>query len=100
MGLPGFPIESEAPLCELSAFADTIIQTLRITRALLLSGRMVCLEGLDSQIGQLCAKCLGLTQREATSLRMHLLAVRAELDATSLLLDDWHKGSSCRSMTS
>ncbi len=90
---PGFPIDSEAPLCELSAFADTIIQTLRITRALLLSGRMVCLEGLDAQIGQLCARCLDLAHQDSGSLRMHLLAVRAELEATSLLLLDWHGGT-------
>ena len=97
--LPDFPVGPHGSFREVSAFADTIVQTLRITRALLLSGRMVSLEGLEGQIAQLCARCLGMAQQEAT-LRVHLLAIRAELDATALLLDDWLAGTSCHSTTS
>ena len=97
---PGFPLESGAALCEVSAVADTIVQTLRITRALLLSGRNVCLEGLEVQIAQLCARCLGLACSDATSMRLHLLVLRAELDATIPLLEAWHTGASCPSTIS
>ncbi len=97
---PLAPFDAGTALFEVSAFADGIIQTLRIARALLLGGRKVCLEGLDAQVAQLCARCLGLDQQDASRLRLHLLALRAELDTTTSLLEASYAGERCRSTMS
>ena len=79
-----------AALREVIAFADAVIQTLRVSRALAESGRLICLDGLDQQVAQLCARCLGLDPADGRSLRPHLLALRAELDTTSAVLTARH----------
>ena len=66
--------------------ADAIIQTVRVSRALVLCGRTVGFDGLQQQVGLLCARCLGLHPSDGRLLRLHLLALRAELDATSALI--------------
>jgi hypothetical protein len=98
--IPAVPINAAIALSEVTDFASTIIQTLRVSRALLTAGRMVCLEGLDAQVAQLCARCLGLHPEDGSMLRVHLMALRAELDATSLLLTARQKAAPCPSMTS
>ena len=85
-GVTAFPIDATAALCDVAAFADRVVQTLRVARALITGGRVVCLEGLETQVAQLCARCLGLDRQDAANLRLCLLALRAELDATTLLL--------------
>ena len=80
------PIDAATALCEVTACADAIIQTVRVSRALVVSGRLVSLDGLEQQIAQLCARCLGLHPDDGRRMRLHLLALRAELDATTALL--------------
>jgi hypothetical protein len=99
-GIPAFPINAASALSEVASFADTIIQMLRVSRALLIAGRMVCLDGLDAQVAQLCARCLGLHPEDGSRLRVHLMALRAELDATSLVLTARQKAAPCPSTTS
>lgn len=86
-GVTAFPIDATAALCDVAASADGVVQTLRVARALINNGRVVCLEGLEAEVARLCARCLGLDRQDAASLRLHLLALRAELDATTLLLN-------------
>jgi len=99
-GMPTASIDAACALSEVTSFADTIIQMLRVSRALLTAGRMVCLDGLDAQVAQLCARCLGLHPEDGTRLRVHLMALRAELDATNLVLTARQKPAPCPSTTS
>ena len=89
-----------AALLDVTAFADAILQTLRISRAFLVAGRLICLDGLDTQVGQLCARCLGLDRQAGTDLRLRLIAVQAELDATYAILIAQEETMVCPSMTS
>ena len=84
---------------EAAASADGIIQTLRVTRALIAAGGLVRLDGLEAQVAQLCARCLGLERRDQTSLRQLLLALRAELDATIALQATLRETPPCPSTT-
>ncbi len=96
-----FPmIDIAAALAEVTASAEAIIQTLRISRAFLGSGRMVCLDGLDGQVARLCARCLGLDREDGNILRPHLLALRAELDTTVLVMTTREETVPCPSTTS
>lgn len=99
-GTPAPSIAAATALCEVAAFADTIIQTLRVSRALVTNGRKICLDGLEAQIAQLCARCLGLDPQDGSSMRVHLLALRAELDANTLVLTARQKAAPCPSTTS
>ena len=95
-----FPIDIAAALAEVTASAEAIIQTLRISRAFLSNGRMVCLDGLDGQVARLCARCLGLEREDGNILRRHLLALRAELDVTVLVMTAREEAVPCPSTTS
>ena len=97
---PFFPIDVAAALAEVTASAEAIIQTLRVSRALLSNGRMVCLDGLDGQVAQLCARCLGLEREDGNILRLHLLALRAELDVTVVVMTAREETVPCPSTTS
>lgn len=98
--VPSPAMDAATALREVTAFAEAILQTLRLSRALLSAERRICLDGLEAQIGQLCARCLGLDREAGTGLRVHLLAVRAELDATALVLTTRQEAAPCRSTTS
>ena len=98
--IPWFPIDVAAALAEVTASAEVIIQTLRISRALLRNDRMVCLDGLDGQVARLCARCLGLEREDGNILRPHLLALRAELDVTVLVMTAREEAAPCPSTTS
>lgn len=89
--LPTGPNGFASALYDVTASADAVIQTLRVSRALLMSGRQVCLGGLEQQTAQLCARCLGLDPSDGRTLRLQLLALRAELDATRAVLMARHE---------
>jgi len=74
------------PLAELAAHADAVLQRLRAGRARILSGQPTELGGFEVQVAQLCRRSLCLDPQEGRLFRQHLLAVRAELDATLSLL--------------
>ena len=84
---------------ELAASADGVIQTLRVTRSLAATGRVIRLDGLEAQVAQLCARCLGLDRQDQGSLRQLLLALRAELDATMALQIRLQETAPCPSTT-
>ena len=98
--IPYFPVDADAALAEVTASAELIIQTLRVSRAFLDTGRMVCLDGLEAQVARLCARCLGLERADGSSLRLHLMALRAELDATLLVMTAREEAAPCPSTTS
>ncbi len=98
--IPSPAMDAATALREVTAFAEAILQTLRLSRAFLTAERHVCLDGLEAQIGQLCARCLGLDREAGTGLRVHLLALRAELDATALVLTARQKAAPCPSTIS
>lgn len=74
------------PLAALAALADAMLQRLRIGRTRILSGQPIDLVGFEGEITQLCHRSLGLDPQDGRLFRHHLLAVRAELDATISLL--------------
>ena len=94
------PLDATAALREVTAFAEAIIQTLRLSRAFLSAERVICLDGLDALVAQLCARCLGLERQAGTGMRLHLMAVQIEIDATSAILVMKQKAAACPSMTS
>lgn len=95
------PIDATAALREVTAFAESVVQTLRLSRALLSVERAICLDGLEALVAQLCARCLGLERSSAAVLRVHLMAVQAEIDIThAVLTSAKQKAAACPSMTS
>ena len=76
--------ERLAAQCE--ALADGLGKTVSMARALAASGRAVDLEGLDRHIGLLCAKALDLPPELGRAQRVHLVKLRADLEALSALL--------------
>lgn len=60
--------------------ADAVCAALGLARALRRCGRVVDLEGLDSDLGRLCAYALDLPPEDGRSFRPRLLAIRSELD--------------------
>ena len=84
---------------EAAAAADGIIQTLRATRAVVAAGGLVCLDGIETEVAQLCVGCLGLERPDQSSLRQLLLALRAELDATMALQTALPETAPCPSTT-
>ena len=92
-------IGAAAARIEVAASADGVIQTLRATRALVAAGGFVRLDGLEAQVAQLCARCLGLERQDRSSLRQLLLALRAELDATIALQATPRETAPCPSTT-
>ncbi len=93
------PTGTAAARDELAACADGVIQTLRVSRARAAAGGRVSLDGLEAQVAQLCARCLGLDRRDQSSLRQLLLALRAELDATMALQIALQETAPCPSTT-
>ena len=79
---------------------DGMVRTIRVARALLLGGRMVCLDGLDTQVEVLCARCLAANPDDKARLRARLLGLRAELDVTMPLLEASAGEVGCISTTS
>ena len=98
--IPHVTITAAMALLEVNAFAEAILQTIRLSRAFLGAGRMICLDGLESQVAQLCARCLGLDRQAGTGLRLSLMAIQAELDATCVILASRQEVVTCPSMTS
>ena len=77
-----------------------MIRTMRVARALMLGGRTVCLDGLDTQVEALCARCLATGPDDKARLRARLLTLRAELDATIPLIEPSAGEVGCISTTS
>ena len=98
--IPCFPIDAAGALAEVTGSIDSIVQTLRVSRAILDTGRVVCLDGLEAQVAQLCARCLGLEREDGNSLRPHLLGLRAELDVTAVVMSARQEAVPCPSTTS
>ncbi len=98
--IPQVPTDAAAALREVTAFAEAIVQTLRLSRAFLRVGRMICLDGLDALVAQLCARSLGLERQAGASLRLHLLAVQVEVDAIQAIMVLRQKAAACPSTIS
>ena len=62
------------------ALGDAITRTVRIARALIESGRLVDLSGLERGVGLFCAKALDLPPELGRAVRPRLLAFQADLD--------------------
>ena len=93
--LTGIPVDRD----DVAAAADRILHTVRAARILGTAGRPVRLDGLEAQVAQLCARCLGLEGQDQGKLRQLLLALRAELDVTIALQATSRESASCPSTT-
>ena len=71
--------DGPSPLHAARALAGGILDTLRLSRALLEARRAVDLAGLEAAVGLLCAKALDVEPAEGQSLTPDLAAVLAEL---------------------
>jgi hypothetical protein len=74
------------PLIDLRAFAEGVTQTLDVARGLVEAGRMIDLNGLEDQVGLLCAKALDLQPDDGRAMRNDLVAVLARVDALGVAL--------------
>jgi hypothetical protein len=74
-----------------AALADAISGTLRLARALVLSGRHVDLAGLDADVARLCAACLDLPPAQGRRLSPRLAAILADLDTLRATLAETPK---------
>jgi hypothetical protein len=81
----GFPIP-DAPLQRVLALVDELAATVGLARALAGTGRRLDLNGLDSQIGLLCARALDLEPAEGRTARVELIRLRSEVDALAAVL--------------
>ena len=66
--------------------AESLLQSLRLARALAGQGRPVELDGMQHGVGLLCAKALDLEPDEGRILRVALIALREEVDQISATL--------------
>ena len=69
-----------------SDLAEQLAHTIKVSRALLETGRTVDLTGLLQSAGILCAKALDLAPRQGRLMRPALIALMAEVDAASAAL--------------
>ena len=73
-------------LVAITTMAESLLQSLRLARALAGRGRPVELDGMQGSVGLLCAKALDLAPNEGRVLRVALIALREELDELSATL--------------
>jgi hypothetical protein len=66
--------------------ADRIAGTLRMARALALNRRDIDLDGLDNEVGKLCARALDLPPDQGRQFRPRLVGLLADLDALSIAM--------------
>jgi hypothetical protein len=79
--------EAETPLATVRACLGQLGRTLGIARSLVKAGKQVDLTGLDAEMGFVCARMLDLPPEEGRALHPELLALRAELDSLSQVLE-------------
>jgi hypothetical protein len=72
------------------AFADEVRRTLVMARSLVRAGKLVDLTGLDSEVAFVCARVLDLPPDAARAMRPVLMALRAELHALTLEVEQSH----------
>lgn len=70
----------------LRAMAEHLAATIRLSRAMVETGRRVDIAGLDGGIGLLCAQALDLPQAQGRALVPFLAALLAEVDALATTL--------------
>lgn len=73
-------------LTAVSTMAESLMQSLRLARALAGRDRPVELDGMQESIGLLCAKALDLAPDDGRTVRVALIALREELDQLSATL--------------
>ena len=76
------------PVAQIVALADQISRTLAIGGALVASGRQVELDGVQNNVGLLCAKALDLSPTEAGLARAEMIRLVAVLDALTAAMRD------------
>jgi hypothetical protein len=67
------------PVAQLVTLAERLGRTASVARALILSGRVVDLAGIEDGIGLLCAKTLDLQREQALQILPSLHALQAQL---------------------
>ena len=72
-------LSTSCPVVAVDAALDAMLGTLAVARALLEAGRRVDLEGLDREIGALCAAAVALPRREGRRLRPKAVALNDAL---------------------
>ena len=77
---------TEPPIDAVRALAEELSQIVGIACALVETGRIVDLAGLDSQVGLLCAKMLDLPPEEGRSARPLLVALSGAVETLSRAL--------------
>jgi hypothetical protein len=73
-------------LCRTRSLAGGIATTIRLSRALVDTGRSVDLAGLDRVVGLLCAKALDLQPEQGRELVPELSVMLREIDGLSAAL--------------
>jgi hypothetical protein len=71
----------DASLAAVQAYATNLSQTIALARALVAAGRAIDLDGLDAQVGLLCAKALDLPPANGELIRADLTNLLGEVDA-------------------
>jgi hypothetical protein len=80
--LPGAELEATAMVVE------TMAATLMLARALLFAGHRIDLDGVDREIGDLCAESVALPREDGRKLRPALLSLLREVEALEADLSD------------
>src|SRR5579871_5435226 len=91
--------DSPDPSGAVCALADELTRTVGIARALVESGRVVDLTGLDDHIGLLCAKSLDLGLDEGRRLRPRLIVLSGSIEALSRALQKAMQWSSAQPLS-
>ena len=77
---------TETPLDTLRACLEQLSHTLGIAGSLVRAGRDVDLNGLEGEIGFVCARALDLPPEEGRAARPALIGLRAQLEAMTAIL--------------
>ena len=77
---------TDTPIDAVRGFAEQLMKTVEVARALVDSNREVDLTGLERDIGLLCAKSLDLPPDEGRQIRPRLIALSGSVEALSRAL--------------
>jgi hypothetical protein len=73
----------ESPIGAIHALVEELTRIIGVAHALVDAGRHIELEGLDSQVGLLCAKTLDLPMDDGRRVRPRLIALSGSVMALS-----------------